>query len=89
MTNIEVAQAFALGRQGRSLNMSTDGHKLYSYNTVIMQWSNGMVVVNETKYSRTTSKQLSQSLSLIDGPLCFYIRFVPINTTDLTDYIIT
>lgn len=44
---------------GRNCSISTDGAKLWSYNTVIAQWGGNAVLINNTKYSRTTSKQQS------------------------------
>lgn len=42
---------------GRNCSISTDGTRLWSYNTVIAQWGGDAVLINNTKYSRTTSKQ--------------------------------
>lgn len=42
---------------GRNCSISTDGTRLWSYNTIIAQWGDDTVLINNTKYSRTTSKQ--------------------------------
>lgn len=42
---------------GRGCSISTDGARLWSYDTVIAQWSEDTVLINNTKYSATTSKQ--------------------------------
>ena len=42
---------------GRDCSISTDGARLWSYSTIIAQWSGDTVLINNTKYSRTTSKQ--------------------------------
>lgn len=65
MTTYEVIEAFARGEmsgaaskckyypQGR---LRIEGNKLYNYNTVIAYWFNGIMLINGTKYSTTTSK---------------------------------
>lgn len=64
MTVNEVIEAFARGvmsggaskcknyPQGR---LRIEGDKLYNYDTVIAYWFNGIMLINGTKYSRTTS----------------------------------
>ena len=59
-SNSDVAQAFAKGKSAKSGSMYSTGNKLYSYGTVIAtRQSDGSVVLNNTKYSVTTSKQQS------------------------------
>jgi len=65
MTVYEVIEAFARGEksggaskckyypQGR---LRIEGNKLYNYNTVIAYWFNGIMLINGTRYSKTTSK---------------------------------
>jgi len=65
MTVHEVIEAFARGAmsgraskcknypQGR---LRIEGDKLYNYDTVIAYWFNGIMLINGTKYSSTTSK---------------------------------
>lgn len=65
MTVHEVIEAFARGAtsgaaskckyypQGR---LRIEGNKLYNYGTVIAYWFNGIMLINGTKYSSTTSK---------------------------------
>ena len=45
---------------GRDCSISTDGARLWSYSTIIAQWSGDVVLINNTKYSRTNSKQQSE-----------------------------
>jgi len=64
MTVYEVIEAFARGAtsgaaskckyypQGR---LRIEGNKLYNYDTVIAYWFNGIMLINGTKYSKTTS----------------------------------
>lgn len=57
MTNREVVEAFINGNVGHSLNLTSTGDKLISYNTCIIQMYDGRVIINDTDYSRTTAKQ--------------------------------
>ena len=57
MTNQQVVQAFLDNKAGHSLNMRTNGEKLWSYDTVIAQIDGNIITINMTKYSPTTSKQ--------------------------------
>ena len=43
--------------QGR---LRIEGDKLYNYDTVIAYWFNGIMLINGTKYSSTTSKHQSR-----------------------------
>jgi rubrerythrin len=59
----DTIQRFVSGQEGKTSNNSlhTDGEKLYSYNTVIAtKQKDGTIVVNNTKYSITTSAQQSE-----------------------------
>lgn len=84
MTNQQVGQAFLKKEKGKSLNMTSTGTRLFSYNTVIAQWIDGKIVFNTTKYSRTTSKQTNWIKPFSDMVTSEY---VPFNTYDLTSYL--
>lgn len=65
MTVSEVIEAFARGMQSGGASkcksypqgrLRIEGNKLYNYNTVIAYWFNGIMLINGTKYSTTTSK---------------------------------
>lgn len=59
VNNYDVARAFVSGRRASGSNFMTDGTTLYSYNTAIAKrMPNGEIIINNTKYSRTTSKHL-------------------------------
>jgi hypothetical protein len=45
MTNAEVAEAFAAGRPGHSLNLNTDGRELWSYALCVARRVGGVVHV--------------------------------------------
>lgn len=67
MTNHQVFEAFAEGRSGsaanvRSEHMSSGRTVLYSYNTPIAIRDGGAVIVDDRRYSVTTSKQTTQSV---------------------------
>lgn len=65
-TSINVVDSFLHGESDKSSkdNLHTDGKHLYSYNTVIAtKQSDGTVIVNNTKYSATTSKQQRELIS--------------------------
>ena len=83
MTNQDVIKQFKQGLGGHSLHMTSTGTKLYSYNTVVAQWVEGQCVLNVTKYSSTTSKQLSHFRGFEDKQT---VRPVPQETQDLTPY---
>lgn len=79
MTNNQVVWAFINGNSGKSLNMRTDGIKLWSYSTVVAQWIDGKIVKNARKYSVTTSKQLSH----LNYDSLTIRKDLPFNTQDL------
>jgi len=82
--NKEVVALFLKGRAGHSLNVHSNGEKLWSYNTVIAQRIDGVVVGNATKYSSTTSHQMSPLKPYVEQ---WTTKRVPRGTQDLTDYI--
>ena len=54
MNNTQVARAWVHGEAGRSLNMRSDGHRLYSYGLCIGEWRDGLpVVFNYTAHEDT------------------------------------
>lgn len=65
MTVNEVIDSFAAGmREGCASKCSDypqgrlriEGNRLYNYDTVIAYWFNGIMLINDTNYSRTTSR---------------------------------
>lgn len=93
MTNQTVVQQFIKGQPGKCLSMYTDGHKLFSYNTIIAQREGNIMLVNTTKYSMTTSKHQGllyreinkQGYALTTSEV--YIDGVRIEENDLIDYV--
>ena len=45
------------GKRNGSMSVSDDGRRLFSYATCIAERADNCIVINETKYSMTTSKQ--------------------------------
>lgn len=96
MTNFDVCVAFVNGSKNgaHSLSMSInhDGSKLYSYATVIAQkLPNGAIILNDTKYSVTTSKHQSHTRLAISryakGLKTYHTdKFVPMGAYDLIRY---
>lgn len=83
MRNIEVIKQFLNKSSGNSYtgNLISDGVKLFSYNTCIAEWTDSLLLVNVTKYSRSTSRiqnMLIQELKSRYSQLT--IDNVPINT---------
>ena len=65
MTVYEVIEAFARGKMSGGASRSKGypqgrlrivGDKLYNYDTVIAYWFNGIMLINDTNYSKTTSR---------------------------------
>jgi len=65
MTVYEVVEAFARGETSGGASkcksypkgrLRIEGNKLYNYDTVIAYWFSGIMLINGTKYSKTTSK---------------------------------
>ena len=84
MTNQQVGEKFLKGEKGKSLNMTSTGDKLFSYNTIVAQWVDDKIVLNSTKYSATTSRHVYYVKDHADTVTS---EFVPINTHDLRPYI--
>lgn len=57
MKNIEVIRTFVNGgTKAKTKNLHIDGDKLINYNTCIAVRKSGNIVINNKKYSVTTSK---------------------------------
>lgn len=87
--NREVCRNFVKKHDGYGSNLKSEDGKLYSYSTVIAQWHNGRLIINATKYSVTTSKQMhylkEELLSCIRE--IYTKKEVPRGETDLTKYL--
>ena len=93
MKNEEVIKMFANGYkkavQANSVSISAKGNVLYSYGTAIAQrLRNGKFIVNETKYSVTTSKAQSYARYHIPNELQIIAKNVPMWAHDLKKYVV-
>ncbi len=96
MTNFDVCVCFVNGTKNGahslSMSISDNGDRLYSYGTVIAQkLQNGAIVLNDTKYSMTTSHHQSHiryAVSVYAKTLKIYHtdKNVPRGTYDITRY---
>lgn len=94
-TNQDVVKSFLNGKIAKSLSMTSTGDKLYSYNTIIAQWHNNELIVNKTKYSRTTSVHHQSKLfnEVRSYTNVVYVggnktdNYVPFNSHDLKIYV--
>jgi hypothetical protein len=84
-TTHEVGDAFWQGMKAKGSSVTSEGDKLYSYGTVILQrLADGRVVGNKTKYSTTTSKHQSQ---VGVGRADVFADDVPMDTDDLSSFV--
>ena len=58
MRNKDVIEYFLSKKVGSTMHLHSTGDKLISYNTCIVQWDNDKFIVNNTKYSTTSSIHL-------------------------------
>lgn len=88
MQNKDVAKSFVKGVFATGSNFYTDGEKIFSYNTIVAQRTNGGYIVNTTKYSCTTSKHQTYLRRALEG---FQVKEtekpVPYGATDLAKYV--
>ncbi len=87
MRNSEVVEAFLKKRIAinKGSSLSSTGTKLFSYATCIAEWSNGLLIINLTKYSVTSSKHLYYLKRSYQGN--YYTVFgVPIGESSLSKY---
>lgn len=91
----DVAEAFCEGNSGYSTNLKSNGTKIVSYNTTIAQRalidsSLPQLILNSTKYSRTTSRHLGYIRKYLENkgiPYLLTTKRVPYNTFDLIKYL--
>lgn len=67
MRNNQVIDAFLNHKEGASdnKNLRSTGAKLFSYSTCIAQWLDDILIVNVTKYSKTTSTIQNRLVKLV------------------------
>lgn len=85
MTNYQVIKAFIERRPASVNNVKSTGDKLFSYDTCIAQRHNNIMLINNTKYSMTTSRHLSM-FKFYYKQDTFSVNYVPKGSTDLLQY---
>lgn len=65
MKNEDIISAFLNNRSAKTKNLKSDGVTLYSYNTAIATHFPIGIIINNTKYSQTTSKIQNKLKALI------------------------
>ena len=93
MRNEDVIRMFANGCtkaiKANSVSIGTNGNTLYSYGTALVnRLPNGKFIVNETKYSVTTSKAQTYVRYHIPSELRIIAKNVPMWTNDLSKYVV-
>ena len=93
MRNQDVIRMFANGCtkaiKAYSVSISTSGNTLYSYGTALAnRLPNGKFIVNETKYSVTTSKAQTYVRLYIPSEKRIIAKNVPIWTQNLSKYVV-
>ena len=87
MKNKDVIELFLQKKKASGSNLYSDGNKLVNYSTTLAEWySEFILLVNDTRYSVSTSKNQSWLKCAIDKhknivPLPIYN--IPINTKEL------
>jgi hypothetical protein len=96
MRNKEFCEMFVSNENGKyngkkcnSMHISEDGNKIFSYGTCLAQrLSNGTYVVNDTKYSVTTSRQQTMLNHALRFANTMYLKNkIPMWTKDLRMYL--
>lgn len=77
--NDRVIEDFLKGKPSKNRNLYSNGTRLVNYNTCIAEWHDGSLILNVTKYSRTTtviqnellmqSRHINQLARLDDVPI--------------------
>lgn len=88
MKNIDVIDLFNKGLTGSSENLESTGDRLYSYSTCIAQRKDdGIVYINNTKYSTTTSKHQNLVLRICTPHVVLRCTSIPRGIVKLNKYI--
>jgi hypothetical protein len=91
MKNIEVAESWLSGEMAYGSHFFTDGKAIFSYGLhfpIAYRFDDGVILMNEDKYSKTTSKQttlvkqaIKDKCSTLSGG--FVLTIIYVNTADL------
>lgn len=84
MRNKDVVSRFIDMYPARTLNLSSDGEKLFSYYTCIAQFHEGKLIGNATKYSKSTSTHFNMVFPYVT---VVTTKPVPRGATSLVEYL--
>ena len=84
-TNKEVIKSFSFGNVDSNTNLTSCGDRLLSYSTCIAQHTTNGTIINETKYSVTTSRHVNMVKKYIKSYIA--VNNVPIDTLSLLSII--
>lgn len=86
MRNDEVIKEFLHKNFNKhASSVSSEQDKLFSYGTIIAQWFDDVLLVNDTRYSTTTSKAQGTLIRSIDDSVKWYtVDHISRGTNDLT-----
>lgn len=88
MRNQEVISKFVnFAEKAATANVRSFGDKLFNYGTCIAQRHEGKIIVNETRYSVTTSKMQGYVRRELSNKVVIKVTNVPIGTRNLVPYI--
>lgn len=88
MKNKDVVDAFFSRKRANTVNLHTDGDRLFSYHTCVAQWLRGYLIVNTTRYSVSTSRHRNYVVSRLGSwTLIPTSNNVPQETSDLNSYV--
>ena len=74
------------GRKNGSMSVSDDGRRLFSYATCIAERADNCIVINETRYSVTTSKQQGILRRMVSGNI-YYVNNIERGDDHLVIYL--
>lgn len=78
--NDRVIADFLNGKSSKNAHLYSDGERLINYSTCIAQWVGWQLILNRTRYSRTTSKIQSELLSQSNTLQPVYANDIPMGT---------
>lgn len=89
MKNKDVIEMFLSKKPAKGSNLYSDGNKLVNYSTTLAEWySEFLLLVNDTRYSVSTSKNQTWLKSAIDKHkdiIVLPLYNIRIDTKDLID----
>lgn len=86
MKNSEVIHKFLCEQEAQGSNLYSTGTQLISYSTCLAEWWDNKLLINETKYSVSTSKwqnKLFFEASQSSVPIFYVGNQVPMGTSTL------